>query len=156
MVMQHAGDADKKTIPEAELKALVNQMKDDFRRLQIVNNNMMRDVAESEVLDYKNVLGATDEINKCARRLQNLLSAPDSEDKKKGENKQNEFDPKQVRSALFRLDDLIMSFVTSPLFKNLVDTENADKARHDLTGIIDLSGVIKKNAEKLSKGSPKS
>lgn len=156
MVMQHAGDADKKTLSDAQLKTLVSQMKEDFRRLQIANNNMMRAVAGSEVLDYKNVLGATDEINKCARRLQNLLSVPDTEDNKKDENKQNEFDPKQVRSALFRLDDLIMSFVTSPLFKNLVAAEDADKARRDLTGIIDLSGVIKRNAEKLSKGAPKS
>jgi len=153
MVMQHAGDADKKTLSDAELKALVSRMKEDFRRLQIVNNNMMRSVAVSTALDYKTVMEATEEINGCARRLQDSLSIPESEDDKKDENKQNAFDSKQMRSALFRLDDLIMSFVTSPLFKNLVDAENADKARRDLTGIVELSGVIRKNAEKLSKAS---
>ena len=166
MAMQHAGDADKKTLSPEQLKALVSQMREDFRRLQIVNNNMMRGVAVSKVLDYKSVEEATDEINKCAKRLQALLPIPGTEDDKKDENKQNEnkqnenkqnaSDPKQMRPALFRLDDLIMSFVTSPLFKNLVDTENAEKARRDLTGIIDLSGAIRKNAEKLSKASSKS
>jgi len=161
MVMQHAGDEDKKTLSPEQLKALVSQMREDFRRLQIVNNNMMRGVAVSKVLDYKSVEEATDEINKCAKRLQALLPIPVTEDDKKDENKQNEnkqngFDPKQIRPALFRLDDLIMSFVTSPLFKNLVDTENAEKARRDLTGIIELSGAIRKNAEKLSKASSKS
>ena len=155
MVMQHAGDADKKTISDEQLKTLVAQMKEDFRRLQMINNNMMRSVAESTVLDYKSVLEATDEINKCAKRLQSLLTIPDTENEKKDENKQNVLDGKQVRSALFRLDDLIMSFVTSPLFKNLVDTENADRARRDLTGIVELSWTIRKNTEKLSKASPK-
>lgn len=155
MQMQHAGDADKKAISDEQLKALVGRMKEDFRRLQIVNNRMMQKVSGSEVLDYKSVFGATDEINKCAKRLQTLLSTPDNGDNKKDETKTT-FDPREMRTALFRLDDLIMSFVTSPLFKNLVDMENAEKARRDLTGIIDLSGVIKKNAEKLNKNLPKS
>ena len=154
MQMQHAGDADKKSISDEQLKALVGRMKEDFRRLQIVNNSMMQKVSGSDVLDYKNVLGATDEINKCAKRLQTLLSASDNGDNKKGETKTT-FDSKEMRTALFRLDDLIMSFVTSPLFKNLVDIENAEKARRDLTGIIDLSSLIRKNAEKLNR-TPKS
>lgn len=156
MVMQHAGDADKKTLSDEQLKTLIAQMKEDFRRLQIVNNSMMRVVAESEVLDYKSVMGSTDEINKCAKRLQALLSTPATESDKKDETKQDAYDPKLVKNALFKLDELIMSFVTSPLFKNLVDVENADKARRDLAAIIDLSGTIKKHAEKLSKTAAKS
>ena len=153
LVIEHAGDADKKPISDEQLKSLISRMKEDFRRLQIVNNNMMRTVTVSKGLDYKIVQEATDEINKCAKRLQALLPILDTEDDKKDEDKQNASDPKQMRPALFRLDDLIMSFVTSPLFKNLVDTENAEKARRDLTGIIELSGAIKKNAEKLIKAS---
>ena len=152
MVMQHAGDADKKTLSNEELKAVVGQMKEDFKRLQIVNNNMMREVATRDALDYRGVLKATDEINKCAKRLQTLMASPDAEDKK-DDDRQDPFDPKQMRPALFRLDDLIMGFVTSPLFKNLVDAENAEKARRDLAGIIELSGVIKRHAEKLGKSS---
>jgi hypothetical protein len=150
MVMQHAGDEYKKGLSD-ELKNLISRMREDFKRLQIVNNSMMAAVAGQKVLEYKNIGEATDEINKCAKRLQVFLPMADGDDDKNDENKQNSLDPKQMRSALFNLDDLVMGFVTSPLFKNLVDTESVDKAKRDLSGIIELSEVIKKNAEKLSK-----
>jgi hypothetical protein len=154
LVLEHVGDEDKKGNSGEQLKNLLSKMREDFRRLQVVNNSMMSAAAEQKTLDYKRVEEATDEINKCAKRLQVFLPMPDGDDKK-DDKKENEFSAQQMKPALFRLDDLVMSFVKSPLFRNLVDTESADKARRDLSGIIELSGAIRKNAEKLGKASPK-
>ena len=51
------------------------------------------------------------------------------------------------------LHDLIVSFVTNPLFKNLglVDAKLVTKASGDLRDIIQLSENIKKVAETLNK-----
>jgi hypothetical protein len=65
---------------------------------------------------------------------------------------------RQLKSSLVILDNLVMEFVTSPIFEQTktVDVQMAAKARRALEGIIVVSDQIKKSSEKLKKLSPKS
>ncbi|MEJ7618203.1 MAG: hypothetical protein WKF30_14845, partial [Pyrinomonadaceae bacterium] len=59
----------------------------------------------------------------------------------------------QLKSALSSLDKLIVSFVTNRIFKytNTIDLKLSVQAKSDLENIIDLSGQVSKNAEKMQK-----
>jgi hypothetical protein len=63
-----------------------------------------------------------------------------------------------VKPALLALDGLMMSFVSNPIFQSaqVVDVQQASKAKRDLEAIIKLSGKIKKSAARLSRASAKS
>jgi hypothetical protein len=61
--------------------------------------------------------------------------------------------PEQLKPSLRKLGKLIFDFVENPFFKevSVVDTHLTTKARRDLEEIIELSGQIKNNSEKLNK-----
>jgi len=146
MVMQHIGDDKKLKAEQAELFA---RIREDFMRIQVVNNDMMQAISQSDRLNYKLVSDATQEINKCARRLKDKLAVPDAE---KDKERQNEVVPgvEQMKGSLAKLDDSIMSFVTS---LGVVNTQDVNKVSRDLTDIIEISNSIRKNAQKLNKTS---
>jgi len=131
------------------------QLKEDFERLQTVNNRMMATTFSDNVLDYKTISDASAEINKRASRLLSNLPLPDEAEEKistafKG---WKELEGGQLKPALLALDDLIMSFVNNPVFRTSgsVDVKQSAKARSDLEAVIQLSGKIKKAAGKLLK-----
>ncbi|HEX8142104.1 MAG TPA: hypothetical protein VF553_05870 [Pyrinomonadaceae bacterium] len=134
------------------------QIKEDFERIQTVHNQMMTMIFSNNVLDYKHIAETTTEIRKRASRLLSNLPLPDSEvaDRDKRTLKGwDELDQGQVKPALLALDDLLMRFVSNPVFQTpeVVDVQQASKAKHDLEDIIKLSAKLKKAAEKLSKNS---
>lgn len=145
MAMQHLGD-DKLKAEQAELFA---RIREDFMRIQVVNNDMMQATSRSETLNYKRISDATQEINKCAKRLKDKLAVPDAE---RDKEQQNEVVPgvEQMKGSLAKLDDSIMSFVTS---LGVVNTQDVNKVSRDLTDIIEISNSIRKNAQKLNKTS---
>ena len=148
-------EAKAKKPAELELKLALAQIKEDFERIQIVNNTMMRAVSIGEALDYKQISEVAEEINKRAKRLKTNLVILDLEDGKKVQRPQVATDGEQVRTLLLMLNHLIKSFVTSPLFQNLkvTDVRQLAKARQDLADIIELSHSVRKSAEKLKKSS---
>lgn len=58
-----------------------------------------------------------------------------------------------LKAQLARLDRLIRSFVTNPVFTeaSVVNAELAARARGDLDQIVDLSDTIRKKAAELNK-----
>ena len=136
------------------------QIKEDFERLQTVNNQMMVTTFADNVLDYRRISDASAEIRKRASRLMSNLPLPGS-----GKEEQtpttlkgwDELDRGQVKPALLTLDDLIMAFVNNPVFQTpeIVDVQQSAKARNDLEAVIKLSGKIKKSTERLLKNEPK-
>jgi hypothetical protein len=141
-------------LSEQQQKLALKQIKEDFERMQAVNNEMMRTVSTAEPLDYKSISETLSEINKRAKRLKSNLRMADGE---KGEALNVASAGTELKQSLYRLDDLIMIFVTSPLFQNpnVINTDLRAKANRDLEAIIEVSQVVRKNAEKLGKAPAK-
>lgn len=139
-----------RTLSKREQLLALKEIKEDFESLQAVNNDMMRDCSEVVLLDFKLISEATTEINKRAKRLKTNLAMRLGEEDKKDE-KPSVIEGEQMKASLAKLDQLIMSFVTNPLFQNpkVLDANLSSKSGDDLEQIILLSKIIKKSDEKL-------
>jgi hypothetical protein len=143
MRLRNLGEQNKQPT-EKEQRLALAQIKEDFERMQVVNNQMMRAVATGDSLDYKLVSESLEEINRRAKRLKENLRMQDVEAKEGGGDKVAGV--ADVKASLSTLDDFIMSFVQSPLFQNpkLIDADQRAKAGSDLENIIGLSRDTKK------------
>lgn len=150
LLREQAGKPKKPT--EQDRKLAIRQIFEDFERIQILNNEMMRAASVSQAFDYRRISDVTEEINKRAKRLKINLGITDFEEASKGQTQQVVTEREQVRASLFTLNQLVKSFVTNPLFQNLKVTEVGQlaKARHDLAGIIERSQGLRRSAGKLN------
>src|SRR2546427_2821092 len=138
------------------LQAAIANMKEDFTRIQVLRNDIARNLIARKPLDYKLVSEQTAEINKRASRLNVYMRARSAEDEK--ENTPAELKTEDMIGALVRLCKLIDSFTENPALKNVatVDSkeiakakENKANADRDLLAIIKLSGSLQKKSEDL-------
>jgi hypothetical protein len=138
---------------EQKRVSLLPQIKEDFTRIQVVNNAMMRKVFEEEVLDYNQISNSIAEIKKRAGRLKENLMLPEGTDKENLPRLLNAPVSAHVKDSLLTLDTLIMSFVKNPLFQQpgVIDAKLSAQAGRDLKMIFEFSNGIKKEIEKLSK-----
>ena len=56
-----------------ERRLAMAKIKEDFKQIQVLNNDVMRSLASGQTPDYKLIVKATDEIRKCALRLKTNL-----------------------------------------------------------------------------------
>jgi len=138
-----------------QLRQVIEQTKVDFERIQVLDRNLMLVVLANNGFDYKNLTDSTSEIRKRAKRLKDNMKLPPPIEGQADLLKPNEIGQPQMKTALLQLNDRIVSFVTNPLFQaaNWIDVQLGAKASRDLDAIIELSGDIKKSAERLSKPS---
>src|SRR5438270_4886323 len=145
-----ADEKNRKLVREA-----IANMKEDFTRIQVLRNDIARNLVARKPLDYKLVSEQTAEINKRASRLNVYLRARAVEEK---ENNSSELKSEEMIGALVRLCKLIDSFTENPALKNAatVDSneiakakENKANADRDLLAIIKLSSSLQKNSESL-------
>ncbi|HSE97036.1 MAG TPA: hypothetical protein VLD57_02125 [Blastocatellia bacterium] len=149
--LKNLGKESSKKDNDEQKRILLAQIKEDFEQIQQINNETMRTVTTSQLLDYKLVSSTLEEINKRAKRLKTNLAIPNVESKS---SEQADIENgEQLKESLNTLDDLIMSFVTNPLFQNptVINLEHSTRAGRDLDGIIHLSQNVKKCAERLNK-----
>ncbi len=155
--------------PEVERRLALSQIAEDFKRIQVINNDLMLVVMSNPTLDYKRISDVTTEIRKRAMRLKENLILPQTQTPaqeaqqspslRKSRSLLDELmsrapDNGQMKTALDTLDTLIMGFVTNPVFRNsgtVVDARMSAKANNDLEDIIELSNSIRKGAERMSK-----
>lgn len=132
-----------------EPRLLLQEINEDFSRLQVVNNEMKLKSSTEIVLDFKYVADAAAQIKKRSSRLRTNLVFPETARTDKGEKTSP---TEGLKSQLTKLDRLIRSFVTNPVFTdaNVINAELAARARGDLDEIIDLSDKVKKLAAKLN------
>ena len=134
---------------ERQLKALMAQTEEDFTRILTLHNEIARALTSNKDLNYQFVSEATAEIKKRATRVQSTLAlhlaADDAPVKEKS-------DP-ELKDSLVKLCKEIRSFVTNPIIENpsTIDAEQLTRARRDLESLIQLSGLIKKDSDKLSR-----
>ena len=142
---------------QKRLQAAISNMKEDFSRIQVLRNDIARNLIAQKPLDYKLLSGQTAEINKRASRLNLYMRARSAEDEK-GNNNPPELKNEEMIDALVRLCKLIDGFTENPALKNAatIDSKEMEKAREnkanadrDLLAIIKLSGSLQKKSESL-------
>jgi len=138
------------------LQAAIANMREDFSRIQVLRNDIARNLIARKPLDYKLVSEQTAEINKRGSRLNVYMRAHVRADEK--ENKLPELKSEEMIGALVRLCKLIDSFTENPALKNAatIDSKEIAKAREnkanadrDLLAIIKLSGSLQQKSESL-------
>jgi hypothetical protein len=133
------------------LEALMAQTEEDFNRILTLHNEIARALSSKNALDYKFVSDATSEIKKRASRVQSTYRLEPEESYTA--EKLEEIDDSEMKDSLVKLCNQIRSFVTNPSIANpnTVDAAQLTKARHDLESLIQLSGQIKKDADKINR-----
>ena len=129
------------------------QIREDFVRLQVLNNDLAKAGSRAGALDLKFVSKSAAEIRKLATRLRDNLALPGAGDAPESPGVKAEPPPAQLGPALAALDGLILKFVDGLASKGvyLVDAQSSAKARRELEAIIELSGWVKKASERLEK-----
>ena len=132
-----------------QLEALMVQTEEDFTRILTLHNEIARVISSKDALNYQFVSEAMTEIKKRGTRVQSSLylglSAEDAPVKEKAEP--------EIKDSLIKLCKEIRAFVTNPMIENpnTVDAQQLIRAKRDLESFIQLSGLIKKDADRLSK-----
>ncbi len=140
---------------QKRLQAAIVNMRDDYKRIQILRNDIARNLVARKPLDYKLVAEQTAEINKRSTRLNIYMQArvPD-EEKPTSAGLKNE----EMVGALVKLCKLIYSFTENPALKNAATVDSKDIAKskedkasadRDLLAIIKLSASIQKKSGSL-------
>ena len=130
------------------------EIREDFIRLQVVNNDLARAVSGGGQLDFKLVAKSASEIKKRAERLKLNLALPEAAEGEKVPASPPPAGPEQLRVALSRLDGIVLRFTNALHAKGVgrFDARSSVRLRLDLEAIIGLSERVKKSSEKL-KGS---
>jgi len=134
-----------------EQRALLEQMNDDFKQIQIIRLGMVEGIAAGKPFGYKRLAGDASEIKKRAARLRaSLALRPDAEPGQQ-EQKPTDYDQLSIQNAASDLCLEISRFTTNPIFKpnSVYNLRFATEADIALGSIIKLSDDIKISAEKL-------
>ena len=142
--------------PRPSRQIPIAQINEDFERIQVINNSLVRALAAGGELDLKLIAQAASEMKKRAGRLkENLILPEDVEDRPKASDV---IGPGQLKESLAALDKLVIRFVSNPGFRSVkvIDPQWSARARGDLEEIIELSSRVKKSSEQLYKAAQKS
>jgi hypothetical protein len=135
-------------------RSLFPQINEDFQRIQVIHNEMVRMLQSDKGLSYDRLTQLTSDMKKRSARLRENLALPEGESQSTPQPAHSEaIDDAHLKSKIVQLHDVVVSFVASPLFKNLgvVEAKTIDQTRQDLDKIIDISDEIKKEARLLNK-----
>ena len=123
------------------------ELRNDFRKLQILNNQLMarmfeRPASTDQQLTQKEIRSSLGEIKKIAERLRLNLPIPKIKREETTESV-------SLSPGLLQLDKAVMSFVGNPLFQQpkVFDAELASRAGKDLSEILRLSDSLRKVAK---------
>ena len=138
---------------EADRLALA-QIKEDYVRIQVVNKDLSKVASQPAALDLRLVAKSAAEIRKRAERLLENLALPELQEEA-GRSKANAIErEEQLKASLLAFGQLVERFVRNPIFRevNVIDAQASARARRDLEAIIEISGRLKKESERLDKG----
>jgi hypothetical protein len=116
--------------------------RDDFRKLQVVNNDLMKRVFKpsgTQNITLGEIRSRLSEIRKLAERLRESLDLP------KLETEEPAIDL-ALKPGLLQLDKTIVSFVDNPSFRELrvYDAELASQAAKDLHEVSRLAEALRR------------
>jgi hypothetical protein len=137
---------------EQEARILLATLKDDFRKLQIVNNDLMqRTLIElqknPEAISIKEIRASLGEMQKRADRLRSNLRLPEVRIPK-AENMQEMASVPSLTKGLLMLDQTVMKFVENPIFQQpgILDAQKSTSAAEDLCKILRLTEALRRMA----------
>jgi hypothetical protein len=133
-------------------QAVLREINEDFKALQVLNNRLMTEATDPAEVDYKSLSKLLSEIGSKASRLKSNLLLPKVEVEKKQDSKAT-LDASGFKVALEAFDKVVVNFATNPIFQkvNVIEVDLAKQASRDLATIIEQSLRLKKAAMKLSK-----
>jgi hypothetical protein len=141
---------------EKHVKVAIGHMKEDFTRIQVLRNDIARNLVAHKPLDYTLISQQTAEINKRAGDLKIYMLAHAS-----GNNEPSnpvELQTEEMIGTLVKLCKLIDSFTENPALKDAgtIDVKAVDKVKekkaradNDLVAIIKLSEAIRRKSDSL-------
>jgi hypothetical protein len=141
---------------QKRIQAAIANMKQDFSRIQVLRNDIARNLVAHRPLDYNLVMAQMSEINKRTHRL-NVYMLAQAPEHREQDNKMDP-DSEDMIAALVKLCKLIDSFTENPTLKdaaminakgNEKAKENKAKADGDLLAIIKLSESIQRKSDSL-------
>ncbi|HKP11178.1 MAG TPA: hypothetical protein VJZ91_03680 [Blastocatellia bacterium] len=129
----------------------ITQIKQDYKRIQVLRNEVAHIALADGPFDYKAIAERAESINKSAERLKTSLLPKAAEPKPPRQKSDAEFNQAEMKGALVRLCKLIDRFVENPSLKNpdVANAQQTVQAGNDLLSIMELSGNVKRSAEKL-------
>jgi len=153
MQLRGLGNVSKTPTDPKQLKALMDQIQQDFERILTLHNQIVRAITANETLVVDFVSDATGEIRKRATRLQTTLAFQRSDPDE--QNRRKQVDEAQLKDALVALCQHIESFITNPVIRTpgTVDVQQSARASRDLEDVIELGDRINKSAKKLKERS---
>lgn len=137
----------------ARRRSLFPQINEDFQRIQVIHNEIVRMLQPDKGLNYDRLADLTSDMKKRSARLRDNLALPQPEKTDTPPTHSEAIDEAHIKKTIADLHDVIVSFVANPLFKNLgvVDAKVVDGAGENLDDIIGLSEEIKREAKLLTK-----
>lgn len=138
------------------IQAAIVNMKQDFTRIQVLRNDIARNLVAHKPPDYNLITEQTAEIKRRAHRLNVYMLAHAPEDK--GQNNPSDVKSEEVIYALVKLCKLIDSFTENPALKHaeMLDAKEIAKAKEDkaradkdLLAILKLSESLHKTSDSL-------
>jgi hypothetical protein len=142
--LESLGRRDTSFLYEREKLVTQLELRNDFRKLQIVNNELMKRVFKSSSpatpeITGKEVRSSLGEIQKLAKRLRVNLALPEIKTATPASDL-------SLSPGLLLLDRAIMDFVDNPLFQHpkVFDADLAMQAGRDLSAILQLSDFLRK------------
>ncbi len=134
-------------------QAVLKEINEDFKALQVLNNKVMTEATAEGAIDYKSISNDLSELKNKASRLRSNLALPKVETDTNAKTKSEIAGAADLIKALLAFDKVIVSFTTNSLFQktNTIDVELAKQASRDLEIIIRQSAELKKALAKLAK-----
>lgn len=136
---------------------LFPQINEDFQRIQVIHNEIVRMLQPDKNLNYDRLAELTDDLKRRSSRLRDNLCLPEPEKAVAKPAHSEAVDEGHMKKNIGSLHDLVVDFVANPIFKNLgvVDAKMIDTATVNLTHLIDISDEIKREAKLLGKSAKK-
>lgn len=134
-----------KAVPTREHMRILEQIGEDYVRIQILNNEIMSAAAKGDALNYERLTEQSAEITKRARRLKNNLSLPEPEESNGSLKSASTRGNEELAALLLTLDKHIGAFISNPYFKNptVLNAQHSAAASADLQSIIEISKRVK-------------
>ena len=136
---------------------LFPQIDEDFKRIQVIHNEIVRMFQPDKTPNYDRLAELTDDLRKRGSRLRDNLYLPESDKTREKPAHSAAIDENHVKNNVVALHDLVVTFVANPLFKNLgvIDATVIESATANLENIIDISDEIKREARILGRTAKK-
>ena len=131
-------------------QAMMDQVGEDFQRILTLHNEIVRAIAANKSLSYQFISDAMGEIRKRSSRLQSSLKLQRPETTEENRVPALDLEVLETKDELILICREIESFIRNPIIETpgTVDAQQLEKARRDLESVVQLSGYIRKRADK--------